>query len=168
MRAAAWTIVVLGAVACTARDPDPVAGGDTAAVQSGAGADTGRIAGGGGGPVADTALSGVRWMLAAVGGTSARPAEPQRSAYLELVPAEGRASGNTTCNRFSGPYTLEGSSLSFGPLISTRMACVDSLLNAQEAAFLGALQETAGWRMEGDTLVLTGTSGDLARLTAGE
>ncbi|MDQ2669242.1 MAG: META domain-containing protein [Gemmatimonadota bacterium] len=127
----------------------------------------GGVAGGGGGPVADTALGGTRWMLLDIGGAAARSMNDERAAYIEFAPAEGRASGNATCNRFSGPYTLSGSSLSFGALISTKMACADSALNAQETALLGALGNVTGWRMAGDTLVLTGAAGELARFRAG-
>jgi uncharacterized membrane protein len=36
---------------------------------------------------------------------------------------EGRVSGRSGCNRFTGGYTLTGEGLSFGPLAGTRMAC---------------------------------------------
>lgn len=158
-------IVGLAAVlACSPADPAPDAG--TPGPDGAAVTDSGPMAGGGGGPVADTALGGIRWMLVEVGGTAARAAEPDRAPYLELSPSEGRATGNASCNRFSGPYSLTGDSLSFGPLVSTKMACVDSALNTQETAFLGALEQTRAWRMAGDTLVLAGTAGDLARLRA--
>ena len=160
------TAVVLGAVlACSPGDPEP--DGGVPAPDSGAVSDPGAMPGAGMGPAADTSLGGIRWMLVEVVGAAARSATPERAAYLELSPSEGRATGNTTCNRFSGPYSLSGDSLGFGALISTKMACVDSALNAQEVAFLGALQTTRRWRMAGDTLVLAGESGDLARLVAG-
>ena len=90
----------------------------------------------------------------------------QGTPYLELAAADGRASGHAGCNRFSGPYTLSGDPLSFGALVSTKMACADEPMNAQETAFLGALAETRTWRMAGDTLVLAGSGGELARLLA--
>ena len=164
MRAAAMVVLIGAVLGCTAEEPG--AARDTAqdtAAASGAGA----VAGGGMGPAADTALGGTRWVLVEVGGTAAVDAPPERAAYLELSPSEGRASGNTTCNRFSGPYSLSGDSLVFGALISTKMACVDSALNAQESAFLGALEQTRRWRMAGDTLVLAGGESDLARLRGG-
>lgn len=53
---------------------------------------------------------------------------------------EPRASGNAGCNRFSGGYTQAGTSLRFGPLISTKRACAEDAMNRQESAYLGALQ----------------------------
>lgn len=36
---------------------------------------------------------------------------------------EGKVWGRLGCNRFTGTYKLDGLSLSFGPLATTRMAC---------------------------------------------
>ena len=47
---------------------------------------------------------------------------------------------------------------------TTRMACLDPQLNAQEQAFLAALTSTERHRIDGDTLVLIGRSGPVARL----
>lgn len=38
---------------------------------------------------------------------------------------DGRVSGRAGCNRFSGPYTQAGRTLTVGPLATTRMACGD-------------------------------------------
>ena len=165
MRAAGMIVLLAAMVACSPGDPEPDAGvpePDTAA----AAADSAAMPGGGMGPAADTSLGGVRWLLVSVGGTEARSAAAERAAYLEFSPSEGRVSGNATCNRFSGPYALSGDSLAFGALISTKMACADSTLNAQEIALLGALEQTRQWRMAGDTLVFTGPGGELARFRA--
>jgi len=43
---------------------------------------------------------------------------------------------------------------------------VDEALNAQETAFLRALEGTRNWRIAGGTLVLSGEAGPLARFTA--
>lgn len=37
--------------------------------------------------------------------------------------AEKRVSGNSSCNNFSGTVKINGNALSFGPLMSTKMAC---------------------------------------------
>lgn len=54
--------------------------------------------------------------------------------------ATGKVSGSATCNRFSGQARIEGEKLTFGPMAVTRMACAGEGLNAQEAAFLKALE----------------------------
>ncbi|MBR0651115.1 META domain-containing protein [Roseomonas terrae] len=73
--------------------------------------------------------------------------------------AEGRASGSSGCNRFTGAFTREGASgLRFGPVAGTRMACEEAIM-AQEQRFHQALELVRGWRMDGPTLLLTGEDG---------
>lgn len=52
----------------------------------------------------------------------------------------GRLSGKGGCNRYNAAYTLTGESLSFGPAMSTQMACAEPAM-AQERAFLDLLGE---------------------------
>ncbi len=52
---------------------------------------------------------------------------------------EGRVSGNTACNRYSGPVTIMGNELKFGALISTRRACPPAVMD-QERKFLAAME----------------------------
>lgn len=40
----------------------------------------------------------------------------------------GHASGNASCNRFTGAVSISGDSIKFGQLASTRMACVNTPL----------------------------------------
>ena len=51
---------------------------------------------------------------------------------------QGKVSGNGGCNRFSGTYTQDGARITFGPLMSTKMACEN--LNA-EIEFFGQLDQ---------------------------
>lgn len=117
-------------------------------------------------PPAATAsgIEGSDWWLASLGGAAAHTGPDSTVPMLRLDAADARAAGNGGCNRFSGSYTLEGNALSFGPLAMTRRACVEEALNRQETAFGQALADTRSWRMAGDTLVLAGDAGDLARL----
>jgi len=39
--------------------------------------------------------------------------------------ADGKATGNGSCNQFSGTYTQTGNQLSFGPIMSTKKACLE-------------------------------------------
>ncbi len=48
---------------------------------------------------------------------------------------DGKVSGKTDCNSFSGEYTLNVSKITFGPLASTLMTCE----NSQESEFLKML-----------------------------
>ncbi|MEJ6004602.1 META domain-containing protein [Paucibacter sp. AS339] len=77
--------------------------------------------------------------------------------------AEGRVSGSAGCNQFNGAYRLEGGSkLSIGPVVSTRMMCMDAGVAEQERAFLQALESVATLRIEGTRLELRRADGGLA------
>jgi heat shock protein HslJ len=123
------------------------------------GAAAGGTAGG-----AAVPLEGTAWSLVELAGQAARGAPNEGTPTLRLD--ERRATGNTGCNSFAGPYELGGASLRFGALASTRRACVDEALNRQEAAFMRALDDTRSWRIADGTLVLSGETGVVARFTA--
>ncbi|HEX5871158.1 MAG TPA: META domain-containing protein [Longimicrobium sp.] len=97
-------------------------------------------------------LAGTSWTLVELNGQPVLPAgEPLT---LNFAADEQRVSGNGGCNQFSGPYTQNGASLRFGPLISTRRACVEEPLNAQETAYFQALESTTRYSVEGGQLIL--------------
>jgi heat shock protein HslJ len=122
-------------------------------------------AAGGATPGGASPLEGTTWRLVELGGRPARPAGTD-APNLHLDGAQKRAGGNTGCNSFGGGYELNGESLRFGSLVSTKRACTDEALNAQEAAYLGALDSTRTWRITGDTLVFSGESGVVARFAS--
>lgn len=84
-----------------------------------------------------------------------------------IFDADGKVSGNGTCNRFAGPSTIEAGTLKFGALISTKMACVGEGLNEQETAYFAALgtAEKAVLTSPG-TLEITSTAGNATRFRA--
>src|SRR5690606_32599663 len=86
--------------------------------------------------------------------------------YLRLASAEKRAQGDSGCNQFSGPYELRNDSLRLGQLTSTLRACADPAMNQRESLFLAALRETRIWRIQSDTLTLSGATGQLAPFIA--
>jgi putative lipoprotein len=65
----------------------------------------------------------------------------------------GRVSGRGSCNQFSGPVTITGSGVSFGPLVSTMVACAEALMN-QETKYLKALQSAERYSLEGPYLLI--------------
>lgn len=65
---------------------------------------------------------------------------------LEVRPG-GRVAGSGGCNRYAGTVQLAGDAMSFGPLVSTRMACPPAAMN-QEQKFLGALAAVRSWRVD--------------------
>ena len=61
---------------------------------------------------------------------------------------DGSIEGNAGCNAFSGPYTAVGTSMTIGPLATTRMACSSPALDTQEQQLLTALQSVASWEVD--------------------
>jgi heat shock protein HslJ len=80
-----------------------------------------------------------------------------RPPTLRLDSKEGRASGFAGCNRFSGSYQLAGDRLTFGPLLSTKMACERGM--DVESAYLDALAKTGSWSQGEGEIVLRGAGG---------
>jgi heat shock protein HslJ len=95
-------------------------------------------------------LLGTEWTLRDIAGTPAL-ASPQ--ATLQF-PEAGRVAGSGSCNRFTGSVEISGVNLKFGPLASTRMACMDNGVSDQEARYLKALGAATRYTLEnGDLLI---------------
>lgn len=71
------------------------------------------------------------------------------------VDAESGVTGSASCNRYSGTVVVDGSSVGFGPIATTRMACAPRP-GAAEAAYLAALGDVDAGSRTGDELTLTG------------
>ena len=98
-------------------------------------------------------LPGTSWKLEDLGGT---PALPGVEVTLEF-PEAGKTSGRASCNRFMGTVETSGSSIRFGPLAATKMACIDDAANAQEIRYLDALQKAERFAFEGSALLIYST-----------
>ena len=105
---------------------------------------------GGGGT---TTLPGTSWTLVEIAGS-----EPAGDATPTLAfGTDGTVSGNAGCNTFNGTVTIEGDSIEFGPLATTRMAFPDPAMSV-EAAYLAALDGATTWRINGSQLILEGAT----------
>lgn len=113
------------------------------------------------GEVEAASLAGTAWELVELNGQP--PSSAGEPLTLQFAAHERRVSGSGGCNRFSGPYMESGASLRFGPLVSTRRACGEPVLNTQETAYLNALQSTTRHAIEADQLVLFRDDQALAR-----
>lgn len=70
---------------------------------------------------------------------------------LTLRLEDGRVSGSSGCNRYSGTFTRSSRErIRFGPLSSTRMACADPALTEQENRFTSILTAVEGYSVYGD------------------
>jgi heat shock protein HslJ len=74
---------------------------------------------------------------------------------------DGRASGSTGCNRYTGGTAIDGAQLHFGQLAMTKMACLGPAM-AQETHFTQALARTDRWSLEGETLLLHAADSGIA------
>ncbi len=96
-------------------------------------------------------LVGTGWVLEELAGTT----------FVDTLPTitfggDGTVTGSAGCNTFSGTYAVDGTSLAFGPLATTKMACADQTMFV-ESAFLAALGGVTGWSVRPDGhLVLDG------------
>jgi heat shock protein HslJ len=113
---------------------------------------------------AEYALENRDWRLVELHGQPAVPSTGMREAGLRFGSDSLRVSGSGGCNRIAGTYTRDGDRLTFGPMLSTRMACADARLNRQEVEFLGAIQATTRYEITRDTLILARDGESLARL----
>lgn len=95
-------------------------------------------------------LVGTEWVLRDLAGTPAL-ASPQATLSF---PEAGRVAGSGSCNRFTGSVEISGSRLKFGPLASTRMACMDNGVSDQEDRYFKALGGATSYELEnGDLLI---------------
>ena len=101
---------------------------------------------------ANEALVGTYWKLMTLDGQPVAVADNQREAHL-ILGEDGRVSGSTGCNRLMGSYRLEGDTLTFSRLASTRMACPGDMAMLEQA-WLAALAETAHYSIAGQSLEL--------------
>jgi heat shock protein HslJ len=100
-------------------------------------------------PAADQSPAGITgrdWVLISLGDNAAPLGNGGKPVTLRLDSAENRASGNAGCNRYSGPFHLLGDSLSFGPAISTKMACEQGM--DVEIGYLGMLPRVMTYRVD--------------------
>ncbi len=84
---------------------------------------------------------------------------PTVGTELTATFTEDQVSGSAGCNQYNGAYTLDGDTITIGPLATTRMACEQGVMD-QEAAFLAALQTPdLGVEVNGATVTLRDASG---------
>ena len=77
-----------------------------------------------------------------------------------------KVTGNDGCNNFFGGYTLDGNSLKFGMLASTRMACPQ--IKDFDMKFNKMISATTGYSIHGEKLELFDNDKLLASFLAAE
>lgn len=95
-----------------------------------------------------------KWLAADIGGAAVADGV---QTTLDIA-ADGAVSGSGGCNRYGGTADITGSSISFGPLAATRMACPPAQMD-QETKFFDALERARSWKIAGSNLLLLGSDG---------
>jgi heat shock protein HslJ len=70
-----------------------------------------------------------------------------------------RVSGDAGCNRFTTGVSHGPTTLTFGAIAATRMACADAARAQFEQAFVALLPQLTRWRLDGDRLTLSTADG---------
>lgn len=100
------------------------------------------------------------WKLVSYG-NSASPTPALANVDTSISFEVGQFGGTVGCNAFGGDYTLSGSQMSTGSIISTMMFCEQT--SAQESAVLQILSDkTLNIFASGDRLILTTEDGAAA------
>jgi len=101
-------------------------------------------------------IDGSAWVLASLPGRSLVP-DATPTARFE----DGRVTGTDGCNRYSMPFTVQGTLIEIGPVgPSTRMACPENTM-AQAEAFTKALISARSFRRGDGTLELLDANGTI-------
>ena len=98
-----------------------------------------------------------KWRIEAIQGADAFDTS---KTMFEVAP-DGRVSSTIGYNRMVGKATPEAEYLKFGPMASTRMACLPPL-DQLETKYMAGLDTVRAWRIEGTTLSLLDENGHIA------
>jgi heat shock protein HslJ/uncharacterized lipoprotein YbaY len=101
------------------------------------------------------ALRATTWRLEGFGMSGSPDPAALRGQRPILVFEAERVAGNTGCNGFGGAYQANAETITFGPLISTLIACSEEPLTRQEQAIFAVLQGEVSYRIQDGQLSLT-------------
>jgi heat shock protein HslJ len=104
-------------------------------------------------------LANTVWSLVSYGPADAPVAVVPETPVTATFSAQGVA-GTSGCNSYSGPFEYNENAISFGALISTKMACAEDVM-AQENAYFAALASASSYMITGGQLQVTYDGGVL-------
>ena len=97
-------------------------------------------------------LDTIKWRLTRIYHTDSFLQVSNTKAYIHFNTSEGRVNGNGSCNSFGGKATINGNSLRFDNIFSTKMYCTE--VQKIEDQFFRQLQLVTGYELEGNKLLL--------------
>lgn len=101
----------------------------------------------------DAGLAATSWQLVTLGNAPVAAGKP-----MLRLDADGGLSGFTGCNALHASYAAGDSTLSFGPIGTTRKYCRNVFKTEQ--AFLAMLGKVRGYAIADGALVLSGGNGE--------
>jgi heat shock protein HslJ len=104
--------------------------------------------------MAQNSLADTQWRLSSFGSSGALASVIQGTTVTLKLGADGRASGSAGCNSYSGDYRVQGQTITFSRLISTKRACVNPEANQQETRYLAALESAGRFQSREDRLTI--------------
>lgn len=113
---------------------------------------------------APSGLTGVTWKLVSYGTPGAEQDAVADVPTSLVFGDDGQVSGSMGCNSFGGEYKVDGNQITFGPLVSTLMACDEPIMN-QESAVLKIFTGSVDYKISSTTLTITGADGSVATFT---
>jgi len=116
------------------------------------------------GTVQPVSLENTSWAFLELNGKTINVEVNDKAPYLELNSKKASAYGFGGCNRFFGSYESSGSSLKFGAMGATRMACPEGM--DQEQEIFAALASINRYEIHGSKLLLFADKRLVARLEA--
>jgi heat shock protein HslJ len=111
------------------------------------------------GDATGASLEGTQWTLAS--GVDDVPDDAVPTLMLD----DGTASGLGGCNNFTGPYEVDGDSITIGPVAATMMACEEPKQTV-ETTYLQALEAADAWSIDGAELVLSSNGDETLRFSS--
>ncbi len=112
-------------------------------------------------PSATNPLNGTAWQATSFNNGQGALVSPIVGTTLTARFDASNITGQSGCNDFSGGYSVSGSNISIGQLISGMMACEQNVME-QEQQYLAALQSASTYQFDGNRLILRRWDGAMA------
>lgn len=112
-----------------------------------------------GSQVQASGLENTKWQLVSFGQQAGEIAVADSIQIKLQFNPDNRVGGSGGCNSFGGGYEVQGASLVFDHIISTKMACADGNLMQLESQYFAALENAATFALNGDRLNIKDDSG---------
>ncbi|RDC61578.1 META domain-containing protein [Adhaeribacter pallidiroseus] len=101
--------------------------------------------------LSNISLESGKWVLINLNGQEIIKQNTERPIYLEFNVTDQKVVGFAGCNRLFGAYVMEGSSIVFSRVGSTKLMCPDAEI---ENTFVTSLQLINRYQIEGEKLLL--------------